>query len=126
MTNEAMRVAIAEYCGFKDIAERSFESMLGCPTPEERAMMMFISGTTGNGLRPLPNYPGSLDAMAEAEKVFEGDCPVFTIGSYTLELADVIRRELKVVGFPRSLLVRATAQQRAEAFLKTVGLWRDS
>ena len=64
----------------------------------------------------VPSYTTDLNAMHEAEKVLSPLCRA----EYAIALADITNRrgvELDYVG--------ATAQQRAEAFLRTLGKWKD-
>lgn len=77
---------------------------------------------------PVPNYLSDLNAMHEAEK----HIPEAKREDYVWNLnllhpsADIhssdIRRDIRMEVFE---LVHATAAHRAEAFLKTLGLWRD-
>lgn len=60
---------------------------------------------------PCPNYCGDLNAMHEAEKVF--DCPELYDGNL-----------IKVCGGVQYMW-HATARQRAEAFLRTLGKWEE-
>lgn len=62
---------------------------------------------------PLPDYLNDLNAMHEAEKVLTED----QARNYSELL-----RGFQVVHFGA---IHATASQRAEAFLRTLGLWED-
>ena len=66
-----------------------------------------------------PNYPSDLNAMHEAEKTLTGQQTV----EYVLALRLIIETadDLRTVHW--FAVVRATAAQRAEAFLRTLGLW---
>ena len=61
---------------------------------------------------PLPNYCGDLNAMHEAEKVL----PNHDIWEMTMQLRRAVHQDTPIA--------HATARQRAEAFLRTVGKWR--
>lgn len=61
----------------------------------------------------LPDYCNDLNAMAEAEGFGEDD-----LGEYLENLAMVCAREPRVSEL-------ATAPQRAEAFLRTIGKWKE-
>lgn len=100
MTPEAQRIAIAEACGWTHI--KNFHTMkikgmwLGYP-PVNPII---------NNPNEIPDYLNDLNAMHEAEKViFEKDA----IWSRYCE----------------DLFIHSTASQRAEEFLKTLGLLKD-
>ena len=73
----------------------------------------------------LPDYLNDLNAMHEAEKVFElaelNKYPSkIGVGNYADKLANVVG------GVPGCYAqLHATAAQRSEAFLKTLGLWKE-
>jgi hypothetical protein len=67
------------------------------------------------------DYPSDLNAMNEAEKIFDvdilsGDSPRY---AYSRFVYQVCEKELYLQPF------RAGAAQRAEAFLRTVGKWKE-
>ena len=112
MTPEAQRIAIAEACGWKQ-----FKSVSVGSNDSNTAIM----GTTpdSNWVKPIPDYLNDLNAMHEAEtKCLDTDsmnpisfCP------YADQLQDVC--------YDKTHWWCATAAQRAEAFLKTLGLWKE-
>lgn len=61
---------------------------------------------------PLPDYLNDLNAMHEAEKVL------------TSEMEKEYSFQIEAVCCPREYGWHATAAQRAEAFLKTLNLWK--
>ncbi len=72
------------------------------------------------------DYEHSLDAMHEAEMTLYqkglAHDPYGKLGSYIWELGKVTAPD----GFlTEAMLVHATAAQRAEAFLKCLGLWKE-
>lgn len=67
--------------------------------------------------RRLPDYLNDLNAMHEAEKILDGD--IYDGGSLRYSYA----RELYKLCPPEEQPLRATAENRAEAFLKTLNLW---
>lgn len=96
MNSEQINRAIAEACGWKWVRNYQW--------------------TDANGFNAfswdIPDYCNDLNAMHEAEELLIGlDC-----GSYSQKLADV---DEAFYG------VRATARQRAEAFLRTLGKWEE-
>ena len=117
MTPEAQRIAIAEACGwFRDpsggftvpryVNEREDAEALG---PEE-----------------LPDYLGSLDAMHEAETVLT-DWPKYQAELFMATnpgwAAD---KPVHIQNYLARNFVRATAAQRAEAFLRAIGKWKEA
>ena len=117
MKAQAQQIAIAKACGWG-----SFRSV-----PDElQPQIMRLEGISlvvnygGGGFNEVPDYPHDLNAMHEAENAL------------TLEEHSYYRENLAmVVGFtdisPNGgrAYVSATAAQRAEAFLKTLGLWEE-
>ena len=97
MTPEAQRIAIAEACGI--VSKDKWGSLYKTP----RGI-----------LRDCPDYPTDLNAMHEAEKVL------------TLPERRKYRKTLLGHCEPASIAIHATAAQRAEAFLLTIGKWEDA
>ena len=98
MTDEQINAAIAEACGWTELEECSCGFKQRGNPPEWSAHKKHI-----------PNYCNDLNAMHEAEESLIGD---LWIGY--MKLADI---EGSLFG------IRATARQRAEAFLRTIGKW---
>jgi hypothetical protein len=96
MKPHRQRIAIAKACGFK---WSEYSDELGQLVAE------FI-----------PNYLNDLNAMHEAEKVLRDDREAAFRGWLWLAHG---QPEL------RCAIVHATAAQRAEAFLRTIGKWED-
>lgn len=103
MTNEQINVAIAQAFGWMDIEECTCGFKTRGNPPWYSAHKKHI-----------PDYCGDLNAMHEAEK---------TLTYYQRE-----------VFYPRNLgawqrpinVIYATARQRAEAFLRTLGKWEEA
>jgi len=98
MNDSEMQIAIAEACGWKLHPKNDY---------------IVIPPNSPNSVQPrhtLPDYLNDLNAMHEAEKSL-------------LETEDWIcyHDELRDMIFP---VWHATARQRAEAFLKTLNLWK--
>jgi hypothetical protein len=66
-------------------------------------------------MRSCPDYLNDLNAMHEAEKVLNGH----EQNDYCFTIMDI---QKSGGGFRR---LHATAAQRAEAFLRTLNLWKD-
>ncbi len=125
MTPESQRIAIAEACGW--------EKVDGNPAKHTRDRWIDpkYAGRYAKDYavleRNLPDYLNDLNIMHEAEKVLKD----YNFGA-TTERATYINK-LETVVFLEAgkqgwswALTHATAAQRAEAFLKTLKLWKDS
>ena len=105
MTNEQINIAIAEACGwdFDPIECAEWGSrQRWCKSPHGK--IVFRHGT--------PDYCNDLNAMHEAERTM-GDPQLWV--EYQSYLSDAMGH----VGW----VYHATAAERAEAFLKTIGKW---
>lgn len=100
MTDEQMRIKIAEACGWIHHHMR--------PSETERHQKKWYY------LSDLPDYLNDLNAMHEAEKVLKGGMR----SKYDAELTLICLRDYNFIW-------ESTARQRAEAFLKTLNLWKD-
>lgn len=94
MTPENQRIAIAEACGYADIWEGVPGRFNGCLNREWSS---------------IPDYLNDLNAMHEAEKVLHGK------HNGTDWLRNI---------YEPSIHPCATAAQHAEAFLRTLNLWK--
>jgi len=108
MTPEAQRIAIAKVCGYTDEGPN-------CPPGKFRFWRP--GGYKTDSVYRLPNYLNDLNAMHEAEKLLKSE-QHFT---FQVELARVINTTTYPLNFA---LLHATAAQRAEAFLRTLNLWK--
>ena len=106
MDKRAQRIAIAKVRGWTDIKEpHGF-------APEPYG---FPPGRTNGEREDIPDYLNDLDAMHEAEKILT-PAQFF---QYEKNITTLVgSRDQKYY-----LNLHATAAQRAEAFLKTLGLW---
>jgi hypothetical protein len=93
MTNEQINRAIAEACGWHSITTTGIHGMKG-PL---------------RGFMQIPNYCADLNAMHGAEEAITG--------VLWRDYFERLQRHGKASG------IRATARQRAEAFLRTLGKW---
>ena len=105
MTPEEQRVAIAEACGWTET-----EAWLDGRRCFERA-----DSNAGWDFDSLPNYLNDLNAMHEAEKVL-----------VRLQWVSYLRRLQALCDESVSWPIHATASQRAEAFLRTIGKWEEA
>jgi len=131
MNPEQQRIMIAEKCGYKK------EWLHGKTKPSQDPDLMdgdsLIWRVPGSGYfgsdSDLPDYPNDLNAMHEAEKVLKEE-QLNTYGKLLWSAVSGAKSELVSDIFNPSLkwcakIAHATAHQRAEAFLKVFGLWKD-
>lgn len=102
MTETEINTAIAQACGWTDI--------MVCPG--FACTEVFPRGKFNGTFSPLPNYCRDLNAMQDSLLTLD-DIRMFVFRSHLSELMDD--------EFPE----RSTARQRAEAFCRTLGIWRD-
>ena len=106
MTPQEQNIAIAEACGWK---------------PKTYGPEWHQSETK------LPSYTTDLNAMHEAEKTLIGPQAIF----YERTIDSLVRGQATTQPgdrYPKAASVcawHATAAQRAEAFLKTIGKWKE-
>ena len=120
MTPEEQRIAIAEACGLNpqnSPLDAPRANLKGWFTPAGYDDYRFAY-PHGMCVRIIPDYLNDLNAMHEAEKIL-GD----NIHLYTIELIRVLGWNTRK--YPTFILIHATAAQRAEAFLRAKGLWKD-
>ena len=126
MDKNRQRIAIAEACGWKEcrftpaaqLSEKPFNvwttsKLIGIHPFDDKH----------DGEKGLPDYPHSLQAMHEAEKTLS--CTLFvkdTDGMRT-EVNLYLTWLTRICG--NSPIAFATAAQRAEAFLRTIGKWEE-
>jgi hypothetical protein len=101
MNEEQQRIAIAEACGFKARTDRHKPMWV---TPDGKTLLTMPEH--------LPDYLNDLNAMHDAEKVIG---PIKGI-EFCYHL-----NEMGMSG--EWEILTATAAQRAEAFLRTIGKW---
>ena len=113
MSPEKQRIAIAEACGWKDICMNRQDPDLGATG----------YNTKTDDYDYLPVYPADLNAMHEAEMtlVTHQLCYEYNNKLYNL-LGNVVGGRTDK---PHHWTWHATAAQRAEAFLRTIGKWED-
>jgi hypothetical protein len=102
MTNEQINIAIAEACGWK---------WTGSGPNKDAHWRRNKNDKTFKRTHELPDYCNDLNAMHEAEKVLSYD----QFDDYYIELAKRMVRPF-----------HATAAQRAEAFIRTIGKWEEA
>lgn len=115
MKPEQQRIKIAEACGWKGPKHPDTLSQMegwdsqhwGCWATKPNGVLDFV--------HRIPDYLNDLNAMHSAEKVVLKK-PSLTPHEYGVNLLVICQRDGNKAYY-------ATAAQRAEAFLKTLGLW---
>lgn len=126
MTPEAQRIAIAEACGWTDIKERYIESLLCVPITENSDPIISGLQPDKKGLSAIPDYPENLNAMHEVELKLNNskDSGIYARSLMYLVCGYSTNEDcISINGWVMMRIARATASQRAEAFLKTIGKW---
>lgn len=144
MTDSEIRIAIAEACGYKWFwhvcanTEQGFEwslvltyppeegigtAWIGCAgeTREATSEEIETAKVSGAFTNSFPDYPNDLNAMHEAEKTLsDADYNeyIHVLNSVCISTAEAGMKQ------GRSRIMSATARQRAEAFLRTLGKWK--
>jgi hypothetical protein len=111
MKPESQRIAIAEACGLTNVAPRIVKNV------KHEGDDITVGIWSDDGW--VPQYLNDLNAMHDAEKVLIGDEPENS------ELWCDFQTNL-VIACPAYLSYHATASQRAEAFLRTIGKWKEA
>jgi hypothetical protein len=112
MNHEQQRIAIAEACGK---GHRKVSGM--------EALILGVKIGSYVQSTDAPDYLNDLNAMHEAEKMLYGNPNLPK--KYTQQIKNAIRREAGVTKAQMDfdVCITATAAQRAEAFLRTIGKW---
>jgi hypothetical protein len=116
MSDAEMRAAIAEACGWKRVRPNCKLGITGIKPGSQ-------FDTTGQS--KTPDYPNDLNAMHEAESLLKPE--QWRLYSDKLMVAvrdsDVTLNGSNIEA--RYKAAHATARQRAEAFLRTIGKWKE-
>lgn len=103
MTNDQINRAIAEACGWSQVGHNGYQPVWANSKGERWAESH------------LPDYANDLNAMHEVEELLSDLEYDLFLGSL-IELCIVVGRER---------INSATASERAEAFLRTIGKWEE-
>ena len=133
MTPEKQRIAIAEACGYKIIDSPTAEGFVRLQKPDGNPVCS-VGQESRNNIWPaaiawnwIPDYLNDLNAMHEAVVTKWETDPYFGT-SFAIELTEVVTGltySAQIAAECLEYMITATAAQRAEAFLKTLGLWED-
>lgn len=115
MTPEAQRIAIAEACGWERQDFRTYNGGTVWKKDRQLAALSVCRIDEELKITWLPDYLNDLNAMHEAEKVLSDN-----------QMAEYIGHIRRITRYSHDYwIVVATATQRAEAFLRTLGKWED-
>lgn len=108
MKPEAQRIAIAEACGWRRVAPKS-DLGWGADADKNKCWMY---------PHQLPNYLKNLNAMRDAESSLDDE-----LGCQWMDCLSLVIHGHE--GHRTINMMQATAAQRAEAFLRTIGKWQE-
>lgn len=124
MTDEQINVTIATYLGWQAVAFNEGIGVIGIPPARNECDPIHLKSVM---------WTADLNAMHEAEKVLDGvhswngeEHHCNAEEAYMGHLTDIIVRNSGQKISDDWQLVCATARQRAEAFLRTLGKWNQS
>jgi hypothetical protein len=121
MTDDQINIAIAEACGWTDCEH--VEALGLCKGKHENVLPQYFFGYS-----QLPDYCNDLNAIHDAEISLSGDGLECSLNEarYGEALFRVINPTKDGAGTRDFDKITATARQRAEAFLRTLGKWEES
>ncbi|HXJ60736.1 MAG TPA: hypothetical protein VNU68_29175 [Verrucomicrobiae bacterium] len=147
MKPDDQRIAIAEWMGWKWYRIPHSEAFIRGPVRtlfnpliheydgQSPAWLVRADGTERVANMPymereghLPNYTKDLNAMHDAERQMFESNPGYYNRSYVTHLQDVLKQESELGVLDKRQaceVATTTAAQRAEAFLRTLGLWKE-
>lgn len=111
MSPEQQRIAIAQACGWTLATRQVFW---------RKDEVHWHSPALRGHYSKLPDYLNDLNAMHEAEKILTDE--------QRRAFAHIVRAHLRDAPFEQDwnfCCIHAAAAQRAEAFLRTLSLWKD-
>ncbi len=110
MNKEHQRISIATFCGFENIHKNEVTN--------------FLQGNRKNrAVQLLPRYCSNLNAIREAEILIAKKGLAWEYSKILLKILGDVKGEVYVGCWYGAT---AKAEQKAEAILKTVGLWEES
>ncbi len=121
MTTEEQRIAIAEACGIKVERNHSAPDSQGGVRYSPSAAIARKQRWPGAAhVTTIPDYCSDLNAMHDAEKVLPDEGWIkYQIALERTTGLSMQDRHLQIT------CIRATAAQRAEAFLRALGKWQE-
>ncbi len=130
MTEQDQRIAIAVACGWTRSEQHDYDAWADYPPGMDSMQRFWTKEGSLKEQRKLPDYTNDLNAMQVAEycRIYPHD-----IEKYAQELYMVLERYWTVdrwVKFSRLEIdyafISAKSHHKAEAFLRTIGNWKDA
>lgn len=127
MSDDEQRIAIAEACGYRGCTDVNCEVRKAAHLHSATGAVCFPEPYSTSR---YPDYLNDLNACHEMEKTLDD----FKYREFCDALVSLIMGHDGTIGqnwlncslSARQLAVKATAAQRCEAFLRTIGKWRDT
>lgn len=123
MTSESRVLALGEVHGWK--FKKNDDGSLKLFNPIQKQWVWIDNDPSSEPewyIHILPRYLNDLNATHSVWKTLTE--PQHSI--FRLELQNIVVRDGKLEGHPAMSVCNATAEQRSEAFLRTLNLWDDS
>lgn len=120
MSNEEINRAVAEALGWTEIELSGVWELTDPPEPPR----VLCGLRPGGKLRAVPNYVDDLNAIVAAEQAVFSSSMQWV--NFAFNLLSVLHAADMPVPEGMTCLLQVTARQRAEAFLRTVGKWREA
>lgn len=112
MTAEAQSILIAEACGYS--VQECLDGLIEWRNPNGGYLGRYPAGECPS---VVPKYTTDLNAMRDAEQYASQNYTQFRWSKY--------RDAIELAMDEEGMAFLSTAAQRAEAFLRTLNLWRD-
>jgi len=110
VTDSEINIAIAESMGWTEISDWKAAGINGLHPSKEWTEV-------------IPNYTADLNACHELEKMLDDK----QLARYAQQIIGSARRKMNIPDheshYPVPFIISATARQRCEAYLKTIGKW---
>lgn len=127
MTEHDRRKAIAEACGWTDVRMSNPWELTDPPDDK-----IVLCGKLDSYLAAVPNYLEDLNAIAKAETILSlyeqhqyGETLARIMQTPDNSYSEILQRKFLPGGWGYFLLATMTAAERAEAFLRIKGMWKD-
>jgi hypothetical protein len=131
MNIDKQQIAIAEYCGWKEIGksgvyQNTDKGINGCMPYGEVHKKRIKMKLPGANSFLVPDYLNDLNAIHEALQYLKDNYTSqdFQKARFINHLENIVSSEVPNSGWSFALTT-ATAAQKAEAFLKTIGKWEE-
>lgn len=129
MTPEQQRVAIAEACGWTRSEQHDYDAWADYPATQDCRQRFWTNEGRLREQRKLPDYVNDLNAMHDAVQRLRQQVNQFQWLHYQKNLFRVVwgRDALSDDRTSNAItwdVIEATAPQRSEAFLRTIGKWK--